>query len=72
MPKYVFEEAPLTCVALENELGVRRGSIVSLTISPEGAVEVDTKETWTDDGQKQIRAALVKRGLGKGKTAKEG
>lgn len=67
MPNYTFEQEPLTCDTLEDELGVRRGSIQSLTISPEGAVEVETKEAWTTDGQKLIKAALVKRFFPRGK-----
>ncbi len=71
MPKYLFEEDQLTCTALEDELNVLRGSIVSLTVYSSGAVEVETKEVWTSSGQQLIRNALAQRGLPHGKKGKE-
>ena len=67
MPNYTFEQKPLTCETLEEELGVPRTSITSITVYPSGAVEVETALAWADNGQKLIRDALVKRGLTNGR-----
>ena len=67
MAKYLFEQAQLTCEALEDELGVPRTSITSITVHPSGAVEVETALAWSDNGQKLIKDALAKRGVGLGK-----
>ena len=67
MVKYLYEEAELTCVSLEKELGLKRGDIVELTIYPEGAVEVETKIDLTITVQDKMKASLLKRNLPRGK-----
>lgn len=65
--KYTFEQEPLTCITLENELGLNRGDIASLTVYPERAVEVETKVDLTTTAQANLKAALAKKNLPRGK-----
>ena len=71
MAKYLFEQDQLTCDALEDETSVPRGSILSITTYPSGAVEVETALAWSSNGQNLIKDALGRRGLGRGKKDKE-
>ena len=66
MPTYTFEEAALTCVALEQELGLNRGDITELVIYPEGAVVIETSKALTAAKQTSLKASLAKRGLPRG------
>ena len=68
--KYLFEEAELTCVELEKQLGLKRGDVKELTIYPEGAVEVETAEELSSTKQEKLRDILKSRNLPRGKKAK--
>ena len=65
--KYLFETEELSCVALEMELGLKRGDVASLTIYPSGAVEVETAFDLPAAAQDNLKAALEKRNLPRGK-----
>ncbi len=65
--QYLFEQAGLTCAAIETELGLERGDIVSLTVYPEGAVEVETRIDLTVAQQNVLKTALSIRNLPRGK-----
>ena len=65
--KYLFEQGELTCVALEAELGLKRGDIKSLTVYPGGAVEVETLNVLTTSQQDGMKQSLAKRNLPRGK-----
>ena len=66
MAKYLFEEAELTCVALEGELGLVRGAVSEITVHPTGAVEVVTKAVLDAPAEAALKAALLRRGLPRG------
>lgn len=67
MARYVYEVEELTCVSLEKELGLKRGDINELTIYPEGAVEIETAIELNTTQQDELKAALAKRNLPRGK-----
>ena len=67
----LFEQETLNPVSLEQELGLNRGDILSITVYPDGAVEVDTQDTPSEILKTKIREALSKRGLPKGKKASD-
>lgn len=58
--KYTFEQEPLTCVSLENKLGLTRGDIAGLTIYPDGKVEVETAIELTASAQDEMKDILAK------------
>lgn len=64
--KYLFEEAELTCVELEKQLGLKRGDIKEITVYPEGAVEVESIELSSTKQQK-LRDILKTHSLPRGK-----
>lgn len=64
--KYLFEEAELTCVELERQLGLKRGDIKEITIYPEGAVEVEAIELSATK-QTKLRDILKLHSLPRGK-----
>lgn len=64
--KYLYEQDELTCVTLEKELGLNRGDIKELTLYSEGAVVVEAIDLTTTQ-QAQLKAALTKRNLPRGK-----
>jgi len=67
MAKYLFEQTKLTCVDLEKELGLARGDIASMTIYPEGAVEIETKLDLSSSQMQKVKAKLALYFLPKGK-----
>ena len=72
MAKYLFEEAELTCVALEAELGLSRGAVREITVHPSGAVEVEMASALSAAAQTALKAALAKRGLPRGTKPRTG
>ena len=68
--KYLYEQDDLNPVTLEKELGLTRGDIVEIITYPDGAVEVETKDVLPVAIQDKVRAALVRRGLPRGKAPK--
>ena len=65
--KYLLEAEELNCVSLENELGLKRGDIVSITTYPSGAVEIETKTELTTDTYDKLKVSLSKKNLPRGK-----
>lgn len=65
--KYLFEETELTCVELEGQLGLGRGSIKELTIYPEGAVEVETANELSSTKLQKLKDILKTHNLPRGK-----
>lgn len=70
--KYLFEVEELTCVELEKQLGLKRGDIKELTIYPEGAVEVETKDELSSSSQNKLRDILKNHNLSRGSKPKKG
>ncbi len=71
MPVKTYEQKSLNPVNLESEAGLNRGDIISITIFPDGAVDVVTrdgidlsKDAALDD---KVTQALTKRNLPRGK-----
>ena len=69
--KYLFEEAELTCVGLERQLGLGRGDIKEITIYPEGAVEVETAKELSSTQQTKLRDILKSHSLPRGKKPRD-
>ena len=69
--RYVFEEPELTCVELEEQLGLERGDIKEITIYPEGGVEVESVELNATKLRK-LRSILRAHNLPRGKKREEG
>jgi len=61
--KYTFRIEELTCVNLETGLGLKRGDVISITVHPEGEVEVETREALSSTNESKLTEALDKRKL---------
>lgn len=64
--KILLELEALSCISLEQEVGLPRGAITSLIIHSEGAVEIETSLDITATMQTKLKTALSKRGLPRG------
>jgi len=56
--KIVFSKPELTCVSLEEMLGLARGSIRETNIYPDGTIEIDVVKALTSEQKDKIETTL--------------
>ncbi|MDD5127040.1 MAG: hypothetical protein PHR43_02920 [Dehalococcoidales bacterium] len=56
--KYQFAKPELTCVEIENELGLMRGDVTEVTVRADGAVEIEAGVELTAPQRSQLESLL--------------